>query len=96
MGVKEKEAMAMAKASKALFAAVTAIVIAALAGFPVNSFAGEPQTITVDGSNDFLPSNLVDLDGGDTEHAPLDLDSIFVTNDANKLYIGFYYNKDGP
>jgi len=95
MGAKEKEAMAMAKASKALFAAVTAIVIAALAGFPVNSFAGEPQTITVDGSNDFLPSNLVDLDGGDTEHAPLDLDSIFVTNDANKLYIGFYYNKDG-
>ena len=60
-------------------------------------YAGVPQTINVDGSNDFLQANLVDVDCCDTypDHSPLDIDSVFITNDANKLYIGFYYNKDG-
>ena len=57
--------------------------------------AGTPQTVTVDGSNDFLAANLIEVDGGDTEHVPLDLDSLFITNDANKLFIGFGYDKDG-
>lgn len=57
--------------------------------------AAVPQTITVDGANDFLADNLVDADGGDTEFAPLDIDSVFITNDTNKLYIGFGYDKDG-
>ncbi len=47
--------------------------------------AATPQTIVVDGANDFLVGNLIDADGGDTEFAELDLDSIFVTNDTNKL-----------
>jgi len=55
----------------------------------------EPSAIIIDGINDFLPSNIADPDGGDTEHSPIDIDSVFITNDANKLYIGFYYNKDG-
>ncbi len=75
----------------------TAVIVAAailLAGGAISLLvSGVPQTITVDGSNDFLAANIVDIDGGDTEHAPLDIDTVYVTNDANKLYIGFYYNK---
>jgi len=59
------------------------------------TYSGESQTITVDGSNDFLTANLMDPDGYDCEHQPIDFDSVHVTNDANKLYIGFYYDKDG-
>ncbi|RKZ08789.1 hypothetical protein DRQ05_00885 [bacterium] len=77
-----------------LFAVVLAVAVAAFLGSVSPVSAGEPQTITVDGVNDFLPSNLLDLDGGDTEFAPIDLDTIFITNDANKLYVGFYYDKD--
>ncbi len=77
----------------------TSVIIAAailVAGGAISLLiSGVPQTITVDGSNDFLAANIVDIDGGDTEHAPLDIDTVYVTNDANKLYIGFYYNKDG-
>ncbi|HSG27302.1 MAG TPA: hypothetical protein VLA34_02390, partial [Candidatus Krumholzibacterium sp.] len=70
-------------------------IILAAGMVPAMSGAQTPQTITVDGSNDFLPVNLKDIDGGDTEHVPIDLDSLFITNDANKLFIGFYYDKDG-
>ncbi|UCF06162.1 MAG: hypothetical protein JSV33_03795 [bacterium] len=69
--------------------------ILALAGGFSLLIGGVPQTITVDGSNDFLPANLVDVDGGDTQFSQLDIDTVYVTNDANKLYIGFYYNKGG-
>ncbi len=62
-----------------------------------------PQTITVDGVNDFDSGNLLDADGGDTEtkdwctgtsgnESPLDLGDIYVTNDANFLYFGFQYD----
>ena len=33
-----------------------------------------------------------DRDGGDTEFTEIDLDSIFVTNDTNKLYFGIKYD----
>ncbi len=58
-------------------------------------YSYEPQTVTVDGTNDFLLANVMDPDGYDCEFQPIDFDTVYVTNDANKLYIGFYYDKDG-
>lgn len=70
------------------------------------AFAVVPQTIVIDGINDFDPSNLVEDDTGDTEikdwctgdggafEGPMDLGQIFVTNDLTFLYVGFYYDKD--
>ena len=69
------------------FTALAALVMAGLV------LAATPQTIVIDGVNDFLLVNLIEDDGGDTEHAELDLDSIFVTNDTNKLYFGIQYDK---
>lgn len=64
-----------------------------------------PQTITVDGVNDFDPSNLVENDAGDTEikdwctndpavEGPMDIGQVFVTNDNSFLYIGYFYDRD--
>jgi hypothetical protein len=61
------------------------------------AFAYVAQTITVDGVNDFEPSNLVRDDRYDTQRffcSPdsvfaLDIGRAFVTNDNNFLYIGF-------
>ncbi len=71
------------------FAVIAAFAMAGLV------LAATPQTIVVDGANDFLIDNLMDADGGDTQFTQLDLDSIFVTNDTNKLYFGIGYDKDG-
>lgn len=46
------------------------------------------QTVVIDGVNDFLPGNLVEDDGDDTEHSQLDLGEIYLTNDAVNLYVG--------
>ncbi|MBT4291569.1 hypothetical protein HOD41_02665, partial [bacterium] len=62
---------------------------------PALLFAQTPQTIAIDGVNDFDPLNLVDADGGDTEHVALDIGDVFVTNDVNNLYIGFDHDRDG-
>lgn len=78
--------------SRAFILAVIAGVIA-IGGLFTALHSYVPQTITVDGSNDFLVANLMDDDDGDTEFNEIDLDSIYVTNDANKLFIGFGYNK---
>ncbi len=67
--------------------------IIALGGWFTLLHSYVPQTITVDGSNDFLLANVMDPDGYDCEYAQIDFDTVFVTNDANKLYIGFQYNK---
>ncbi len=61
------------------------------------ALAYDAQTITVDGVNDFVPSNLVRDDRYDTQRFfcspdsvfPLDIGRVFVTNDNNFLYIGF-------
>jgi hypothetical protein len=74
-----------------LFAAIIGVI--AIGGLFTALHSYVPQTITVDGSNDFLLANLMDDDDGDTQFNELDLDSIFVTNDANKLYIGFGHNQ---
>lgn len=59
------------------------------------ALAQTPQTITIDGVNDFLPGNLVDADGGDTEYPNIDLGDIFVTNDAVNFYIGAAHDPGG-
>ena len=64
-----------------------------------------PQTIVVDGSNDFDPANLLEDDGGDTQEqdwctddpeidTPMDIKEVYVTNDTNNLYIGFVYDRE--
>ena len=66
---------------------LTALIVLTLgAGLAV---AQTPQTIVIDGVNDFLPGNLADADGLDTQHTEIDLGDIFVTNDAVNLYLGF-------
>jgi hypothetical protein len=68
--------------------------------------AAVPQTIVVDGVNDFDPSNLIENDTGDTEikdwcsgdggafEGPMDLGQVYVTNDNNYIYVGYVYDKD--
>lgn len=83
-----------------LASAALALVVSAA---PARAFT--PQTITVDGVNDFLPGNRIDADGGDTEtknwctndpavESPMDLLDIYVTNDNSFLYVGYYYDRD--
>lgn len=67
-----------------LLAAASLIVLAS-AGW---SWATTPQTIVVDGVNDFLPANLVDADAADTQFPNIDLNGVYATNDAVKLYLG--------
>ena len=62
------------------------------------AFAGVPQTIVIDGTNDFNAANLIDDDSGDTQATcdgnttrPMDLGKVYLTNDANYLYFGFEY-----
>lgn len=62
------------------------------------AWAASPQTIVIDGINDFAPDNLVDDDTGDTQplcgsDRPLDLGKVYITNDASYLYFGFEYNR---
>ena len=77
----------------------TATVLVALlllfVSAPARAFI--PQTITVDGVNDFDPSNLLDDDRNDTQPncspsaLPLDLGRVYLTNDANYLYVGIEF-----
>jgi hypothetical protein len=63
----------------------------------VPALAFLPQNITVDGVNDFDPSNLLKNDLHDTQEFfcspdsiyPLDIGRVFVSNDNNYLYLGF-------
>lgn len=79
-----------------------ALALALLAG---PAHARVPQTITIDGVNDFDVANLLEDDGGDTEESnfcaddpevdtPMDIKGVYVTNDANNLYIGFEYDRE--
>jgi hypothetical protein len=76
-----------------------------LAAFVGTAGAATPQTIIVDGVNDFDPSNLLDDDRGDTEikdwctddaanDSTMDIGRVYVTNDANFLYLGWEYFED--
>ncbi len=53
------------------------------------ALAQTPQTIVVDGVNDFAVANRLDQDGGDTQYTNCDIGDFYVTNDAVRLYIGF-------
>jgi hypothetical protein len=56
---------------------------------------GVASAIVVDGVNDFAPADLIDPDGGDTEFAPIDLLDVYITYDANGVYIGYGHDPDG-
>jgi hypothetical protein len=77
-----------------LAAAVPCAVLLCLAA-PGSASAFVPQTIVIDGVNDFLAANLVENDSSDTQFAPIDLRRVYITNDANKLYFGLGQDKDG-
>ena len=68
-----------------------------LAAAPAMAFV--VQTINVDGVNDFDPQNLLDDDRNDTQTfctpsaLPLDLGRVYVTNDANFLYLGIEFSQ---
>lgn len=74
-----------------LLAAALLIVVAATGW----SWATTPQTIVVDGINDFLPANLVDADGGDTQFPNIDLGDTYATNDAVSLFLGLTQDRAG-
>ncbi len=76
-----------------------------LAALAVPAYAFVPQTINVDGVNDFNPANLLDDDRGDTEiknwcvddaanDSTLDIGRVYLTNDATFLYLGWEYFED--
>jgi|GEM_PF-268134 len=71
------------------------VMILLLTLSPAAVLASTPQTIVVDGTNDFLAENLLDPDGYDAEFPEIDLDSVFVTNDGNNVYIGIQYDQGG-
>jgi hypothetical protein len=56
---------------------------------------GWAHAIVIDGVNDFAPADLIDADGGDTEHAPLDIGDVYVAHDAAGIYIGYGHDQDG-
>ena len=68
------------------------LMVVAAAGW---AFATTPQTIVIDGVNDFLPANLVDADGGDTQFPNIDLVDTYATNDAVNLFLGLTHNAAG-
>jgi FlgD Ig-like domain/Bacterial Ig-like domain len=59
------------------------------------AMAQVPQSIIIDGINDFLPANLVEDDGGDTQHPNIDIGGVYVTNDAVNFYLGMDHDADG-
>ncbi len=71
------------------------VLMAAALLIPAAASAQVAQTITLDGVNDFDPSNLLEADAGDTEFAPIDLGDVYVTNDANKIYFGMAHDQEG-
>jgi hypothetical protein len=56
---------------------------------------GWAYAIVVDGVNDFPPEALIDPDGGDTEHAPIDIGDVYVTYDGDAIYLGYGHDHDG-
>ena len=59
------------------------------------ALAQTPQTIVIDGINDFLPGNLAEDDGDDTQHLALDIGQVYMTNDAVNLFLGLEHDRDG-
>ena len=74
-----------------MFAKVSTLIIA----LTVLLGVGLAYGIVVDGVNDFLPADLIDPDGGDTEHVALDIGDVYVAYDADAIYIGYGHDHDG-
>ncbi|MFH1841730.1 MAG: Ig-like domain-containing protein, partial [bacterium] len=70
--------------------ALLALLLSAAVGW-----AQTPQTIVIDGINDFDPGNVIDVDGADTQFPNIDLEDIYVTNDAVSLFIGAEHDQAG-
>jgi hypothetical protein len=74
------------------------LLLAAL-GVAAPASAFVPQTIVLDGTNDFDPGNLLDDDRNDTQQGcspaalPMDLGRVYVTNDNNYVYFGIEFSK---
>jgi hypothetical protein len=81
-----------ARHSLSRLSAAALLMVVAAAGW---AFATTPQTIVIDGVNDFLPANLVDADGGDTQFPNIDLGDTYATNDAVNLFLGLTQNPAG-
>jgi len=71
------------------------LVLTGLALLAAGAAGQTVQTIAIDGVNDFDAANLVDADGADTQHPQLDLGNLYLTNDANNLYLGFEHDQEG-
>ena len=78
---------------------LAALCLLLLVGVSAPARAFVPQTINVDGINDFDPANLLRDDRQDTQSGcavgvyPMDLGRVYMTNDANFLYIGIEFSK---
>lgn len=78
---------------------ILAFLLLSLAAVAPAARAAVPQTIVIDGVNDFLPANLFSDDALDTQTNcgagifPMDLGKVYVTNDANFLYVGIEFAK---
>ena len=78
---------------------ILAFLLLSLVALAPAARAAVPQTIVIDGVNDFLPANLLDNDATDTQSFcgagifPMDLGNVYVTNDANFLYVGIEFSK---
>lgn len=76
-----------------------AVLLVLFAVASTSARAAVPQTITIDGVNDFLPANLFSDDRLDTQTNcgvgifPMDLGRVYITNDANFLYVGVEFAK---
>lgn len=77
----------------------TSLLAVLLLAVAMPVLAAVPQTIVIDGVNDFDPSNSLGDDAADTQTGcspavyPMDLGKVYVTNDANFLYIGIEFSK---
>ena len=65
--------------------ALLSLVLVLAAGAAV---AATPQTIVIDGVNDFLGVNMADADTADTQFTEIDLTYAHLTNDAVNFYVG--------
>ena len=73
--------------------AATALVALAIMVAGALASAQVPQTIVLDGVNDFNIANRIAQDGLDTQFSQIDIGDVYVTNDAVKLYIGIAHDK---
>jgi hypothetical protein len=75
----------MANSNRRGWTGALALVLVLVAGA---ALAQTPQTIVIDGVNDFLSVNQADLDTADVQFDGIDIKALYLTNDAVNLYAG--------